>query len=78
MEEAGIENPWRQFPRRLGPYLRIRADSTPSSGKITWSSDDTKRLDDWVVELKDKETGVREHEFLSTIIDTLEHKGCVR
>ena len=54
MEEAGIENPWRQFPRRLGPYLRIRADSTPSSEKITWSSDDTKRLDDWVLELKDK------------------------
>jgi hypothetical protein len=54
MEEAGIENPWRQFPRCLGPYLRIRADSTPSSEKITWSSDDTKRLDDWVLELKDK------------------------
>ena len=77
MEEAGIENPWRQFPRCLGPYLRIRADSTPSSGKITWSSNGAKRLADRVIELKDHESGVREHDILSTANDTPEHTGRV-
>ncbi|RLN28740.1 hypothetical protein C2845_PM05G17910 [Panicum miliaceum] len=45
--------------------------------EITWSSDGTKRLADRVIELKDHESGVREHDILSTTIDTPEHKGRV-
>ncbi|RLM73654.1 hypothetical protein C2845_PM15G03370 [Panicum miliaceum] len=75
MEEAGSENPWRQFPGRSAPYLRARAAPTPSTGEITWSSNDTKRLADRVIELKDHESGVREHDILSTAIDTLEHSA---
>ena len=78
MEETGSENPWRQFPGRLAPYLRVRADPTPSSGEITWGSDGTKRLADWMIELKDQESGVREHDILSTTIDTPEYRGRVR
>ncbi|RLN09542.1 hypothetical protein C2845_PM11G04500 [Panicum miliaceum] len=77
MEEAGSENPWRQFPGRLTPYLRARAAPTPSTGEITWSSGGTKRLADQVIELKDHESGVREHDILSTAIDTPEHRGRV-
>ncbi|RLM69770.1 hypothetical protein C2845_PM17G11210 [Panicum miliaceum] len=77
MEEAGSENPWRQFPGCSAPYLRVRAAPTPSTGEITWSSDGTKRLADRVIKLKDHESGVREHDILSTAIDTPEHRGCV-
>ncbi|RLN38749.1 hypothetical protein C2845_PM01G48050 [Panicum miliaceum] len=70
MEEAGSENPCRQFPGCSAP--------TPSTGEITWSSDGTKRLADQVIELKDHESGVREHDILSTPIDTPEHRGRVR
>ncbi|RLN11300.1 hypothetical protein C2845_PM09G17730 [Panicum miliaceum] len=35
MEEEGTENPWRQFPGRSSPYLRARADPTPSTEEIT-------------------------------------------
>ncbi|RLN40936.1 hypothetical protein C2845_PM01G44300 [Panicum miliaceum] len=78
MEEAGSENPWRQFPGRSAPHLRARAAHTPSTGEITWSNDGTKRLADRVIELKDHESGVREHDILSTAIDTQEHRGRVR
>ncbi|RLN13452.1 hypothetical protein C2845_PM09G11430 [Panicum miliaceum] len=77
MEEVGIENPWRQFPERSSPYLRARADPTPSTGEIIWSSNNSKRLADRVIELKDQDIGVREHDILSTAIDTPEHRGCV-
>ena len=78
MEQAGSKNPWRQFPGRSAPYLRVRAAPTPSIGEITWSSDSTKRLADRVIELKDHESGVREHAILSTVIDTSEHTGRMR
>ncbi|RLN33486.1 hypothetical protein C2845_PM03G30140 [Panicum miliaceum] len=77
MKEAGIENPWRQFPGRSSTYLRARADPTPSTGEITWSSNSSKRLADRVIELKDQEIGVREKDILSTAIDTPEHRGHV-
>ena len=35
MEEAGSENPWKQYPGRSGPYLRARDGPTPSTGEIT-------------------------------------------
>ncbi|RLN29337.1 hypothetical protein C2845_PM05G22600 [Panicum miliaceum] len=66
-----------QFLEKM-PYLRARATPTPSTGQITWSSDGTKRLADRVIELKNHESGVREHDILSTAIDTLEHRGRVR
>ena len=78
MEEAGSENPWKQYPGQSEPYLRVKAGPTPSTGEITWSSDGTKRLADRVIELKDHESGVREHDILSTAIDTPEHTGRVR
>ena len=77
MEEAGSENPWKQYPGRSEPYLRARAGPTPSTGEITWSTDGTKRLADRVIELKDHESGVREHDILSTAIDMPEHTGRV-
>ena len=46
--------------------------------EITRSSDGTKRLADRVIELKDHENDVREHDILSTAIDTPEHIGRVR
>jgi len=75
MEEPGSENPWKQYSGRSAPYLRARAGPTPSTGEITWSSNGTKRLADRVIELKDHENGVREHDILSTAIDTPEHEG---
>ncbi|RLN23092.1 hypothetical protein C2845_PM07G09490 [Panicum miliaceum] len=78
MKEAGSENPWRQFHGRSAPYLRARAAPAPSTGEITWSSDGTKRLADRVIELKDHEIGVLEHDILSTAIDMPEHRGRVR
>ncbi|RLN33788.1 hydroxyproline-rich glycoprotein-like [Panicum miliaceum] len=78
MEEAGRENPWRQFLGRSSPYLRARADPTPSTGEIILSIDNSKRLADRVIELKDQEIGVREHDILSTAFDMLEHRGRVR
>ena len=59
------------------PYLRARAAPTPSSRESTWSSDSTKRLADRVIEMKDHESGVREHDILSIAIDTPEHTGRV-
>ena len=48
------------------PYLRARTAPTPSSRESTWSRDGTKRLADRVIEMKDHESGVREHDILST------------
>ena len=78
MEEAGSENPWKQYPGQSEPYLRARAGPTPSTGEITCSTDGTKRLADRVIELKDHESGVKEHDILSTAINTPEHTGRVR
>ena len=35
MEEAGSENPWRQFSGRSASYLRARVTPTPSNREIT-------------------------------------------
>ncbi|RLM74815.1 hypothetical protein C2845_PM15G04030 [Panicum miliaceum] len=63
---------------------RVRGAALKSIAKLhrhfksNLTSDGSKRLADRVIELKDQEIGVREHDILSTAIDMPEHRGRVR